>query len=528
MIQICDRAYHKNTDIYTMSEIGIPGIVLMERAAYALVQEVQKHSTKSERILAVCGSGNNGGDGVAAARILHLEGYSCDVLLLCGKHGLTEETKKQLEIAKNVGLTVYQISCDRAETVAGRLDTVICNPVYPVQCITSDVEFKGVKEYTILLDAIFGIGLARVIAEPYKSVIETINASDAFVVAADIPSGIDTDTGAVLGCAVQADVTVSFGFGKPGLYLYPGAEYAGKVKVKEIGFVRPQEPEYKITAYEGIEELPIKQRKADSHKGSYGKVLLIAGFEEMSGACCMSAEAAYRCGAGLVRVFTSEDAKRALQARVPELMVSSSDSADWKEKLEKQLAWADVIAIGPGLGMSELARNVLEMVLETKEKAVVLDADALNLLDGKFEKIPYNAVLTPHPAELSRLLQLSLAEIKKDRFGILRKAEVRDDIVLVCKDARTIISQGKSVCINLNGNSGMASGGSGDVLTGIIAALLASGMNAYDAACAGVRIHAEAGDMAAKVLSEHAMLATDIIANLSNVFSIIEKKEVVL
>ena len=509
MIQICDRAYHKNTDTYTMSEIGIPGIVLMERAAYAVVQEVQKHCTKSERILAVCGSGNNGGDGIAAARILYLMGYSCDVLLFCGKHGLTEETEQQLQIAKNAGLTVYQISCDGAETA-------------------SDVEFKGVKEYTILLDAIFGIGLTREIREPYKSVIEMVNASDAFVVAVDIPSGIDTDTGAVLGCAVRADVTVSFGFGKPGLYLYPGAEYAGKVKVKEIGFVRPQEPEYKITAYEGIEELPIKQRKADSHKGSYGKVLLIAGFEEMSGACCMSAEAAYRCGAGLVRVFTSEDAKRALQARVPELMVSSCDSADWKEKLEKQLAWADVIAIGPGIGMSELARNVLEMVLETKEKAVVLDADALNLLDGKFEKIPYNAVLTPHPAELSRLLQLSLAEIKKDRFGILRKAEVRDDIVLVCKDARTIISQGKSVCINLNGNSGMASGGSGDVLTGIIAALLASGMNAYDAACAGVRIHAEAGDMAAKALSEHAMLATDIIANLSNVFSIIEKKEVVL
>jgi len=528
MIQICDRAYHKNTDTYTMSEIGIPGIVLMERAAYALVQEVQKHSTKGDRILAVCGSGNNGGDGVAAARILYLMGYSCDVLLLCGKHGLTEETEQQLEIAKNVGLTVYQISCDSAEAVAEGQDTVICNPVYPVQCITSDVEFKGVKEYTILLDAIFGIGLARVIAEPYKSVVETINASDAFVVAADIPSGIDIDTGAVLGCAVQADITVSFGFGKPGLYLYPGAEYAGKVIVKEIGFVCPKEPEYNIIAYEDITELPIRQRNADSHKGSYGKVLLIAGFEEMSGACCMAAEAAYRCGAGLVRVFTSEDAKRALQARVPELMVNSSDSADWKEKLEKQLAWADVIAIGPGLGMSELARNVLEMVLETKEKAVVLDADALNLLDGKFEKIPYNAVLTPHPAELSRLLQLSLAEIKKDRFGILRKAEVRDDIVLVCKDARTIISQGKSVCINLNGNSGMASGGSGDVLTGIIAALLANGMEAYEAACAGVRIHAEAGDMAAKVLSEHAMLATDIIAKLPDVFCILEKKEVVL
>ena len=173
MIQICDRAYHKNTDTYTMSEIGIPGIVLMERAAYAVVQEVQKHCTKSERILAVCGSGNNGGDGIAAARILYLMGYSCDVLLFCGKHGLTEETEQQLQIAKNLGLTVFKISYGD--------------------------EFIGVKEYAVILDAIFGIGLTRTINEPYKSVIEQINASNAFVVAADIPSGIDIDTGAAYG-----------------------------------------------------------------------------------------------------------------------------------------------------------------------------------------------------------------------------------------------------------------------------------------------------------------------------------------
>lgn len=528
MIQICDRAYHKNTDAYTMSEIGIPGIVLMERAAYALVQEVQTHSTKNDRILAVCGSGNNGGDGIAAARILYLMGYSCDVLLFCGKHGLTEEAEQQLQIAKNVGITVFQIFCNESVSTGKAQQTECGNSAYQVQCITSEAEFKGVIEYAIILDAIFGIGLTRTITEPYKSVIESMNASDAFVIAADIPSGIDVDTGVVFGCAVRADATVSFGYGKPGLYLYPGAEYAGEVTVKEIGFVCPNEPEYSVIAYETIDEVPIRPRKADSHKGSYGKVLLIAGFEEMSGACCMAAEAAYRCGAGLVRVLTSEDAKRALQARMPELMVSSVDVADWQETLDSQIAWADVIAIGPGLGGSEQAGIALNKVLEAKGKQCVLDADALNLLDGKLERIPYHAVLTPHPAELSRLLRISLAEIKKDRFAILRNAGIRDDVVLVCKDARTIVSQGKRACINLNGNSGMASGGSGDVLTGVIAALLASGMDAYDAACTGVRIHAEAGDMAAEMLSEHAMLATDIIAKLPDVFCILEKKEVVL
>ncbi len=503
MIKICNRAYHKNTDTYTMSEIGIPGIVLMERAAYALVQEIQMHVGKNDRILAVCGSGNNGGDGIAAARILHLMGYSCDVLLLCGKHGLTEETGQQLKIAQNAGVTVYPI----AMSADG----------------LSDKEFEGIAAYTFVIDAIFGIGVTRAIEEPYKSVIERINTSEAFVLAADIPSGIDTDTGAVLGVAVEADITVSFGYGKPGLYLYPGAAYAGKVLVREIGFVSPDEPEYDMVAYEKVKELPLKARRADSHKGSYGKILLIAGFEEMSGACCMAAEAAYRCGAGLVRVFTGEDSKRALQARVPELMVSSYENADWQTKLTEQLAWADVIAIGPGIGTGEFAKQVLEQVLISGEKAFVLDADALNLLNGRLESVPHKAVLTPHPAELSRLLGISIAEIKKDRIGVLKKCDIRDDIVLVCKDARTIVSQGKRFCINLNGNSGMATGGSGDVLTGITAALLASGADAYDAACSAVRIHAEAGDKAARELSEHAMLATDIIAQLPDIFLEIER-----
>ena len=486
-----------------MSEIGIPGIVLMERAAYAVVQEVQVHAGKTDKILAVCGSGNNGGDGIAAARILHLMGYSCDVLLLYKKHGITEETERQLKIARNAGVTVYLRSMsEEVEDANG---------------------FAGIGSYAYVIDAIFGIGLTREITEPYRSVIAEINAASAVVVAADIPSGIDTDTGAVLGIAVKADITVSFGYGKPGLYLYPGAMYAGTVIVREIGFVRPEEPEYNIIAYENLKELPLKQRKADSHKGSYGKVRIIAGFGEMSGACCMAAEAAYRCGTGLVRVFTGEDSKRALQARTPELMVTSCETQDWKTILTEQLAWADVVAIGPGIGTGEFARQVLDIVLTIKEKRVVLDADALNLLNGAVNSVPQNAILTPHPLELSRLLGIPLAELKKDRIGILKICDIRDDIVLVCKDARTLVLQGKQFCINLNGNSGMASGGSGDVLAGITAALLADGMNAYDAACSAVRIHAEAGDKAASALSEHAMLATDIIAQLPGIFLEIER-----
>ena len=493
MIQICDRAYHKNTDIYTMSEIGIPGIVLMERAAYELAQEVPV--AKGGRVLAVCGSGNNGGDGIACARILHQRGYSCDVLLLCADHGLTALTEQQLNIAKKTGVAVYDKESE---------------------------SFPGFAAYTVIIDAIFGIGLTREIKEPYQSVIEAINTSGAYVVAADIPSGIDTDTGAVLGSAVSADVTVSFGYGKPGLYLYPGAEYAGRVLVKEIGFVPPCDAEYRMFAYCRLTEVPFVPRCPDSHKGSYGKLLLIAGFDEMSGACCMAAEAAYRSGAGLVRVFTAEESKKVLQVRVPEIMASSYETEDWENKLMTLLQWADVIAIGPGLGTGECAKRALELVLSVKDKKYVLDADAINLLGGEIEKIPYGAVLTPHPAELSRLLQVPIQEIKQDRIGILKKMITRDDIVLVCKDSRTLIAQEKHICFNLNGNSGMATGGSGDVLTGITAALLASGMKAFDAACAAVRIHAEAGDMAAQRLSEHSLLATDIAAMLPEIFRDVE------
>lgn len=245
----------------------------------------------------------------------------------------------------------------------------------------------------------------------------------------------------------------------------------------------------------------------------------------MSGACCMSAEAAYRCGAGMVRVLTSEDSKRALQARMPELMVSSCEKEDWAADLTELLAWADVIAIGPGLGTGITAKRALELVLAIKDKFVVLDADALNLLSGDLNRLPSGSVVTPHPAELSRLLGVAVCDIKKDRIGILKKHIYRDDVVFVCKDARTITAQGKRFCINLNGNSGMATGGSGDVLCGVIAALIASGMEPFAAACAAVRIHAQAGDMAAFELSEHSMTATDIIQKLPEVFCKIEKIE---
>ena len=495
MIHIHDRAYHKNTDQYTMSEIGIPGIVLMERAAYTLVQEVISLAEKNDLILAVCGIGNNGGDGIAAARILHLMGYRCDVFLLCGTNGLTREAEEQLKIARNVGVTVVE---------------------------EMNAAVNRFSDYHILIDAIFGIGLTRDIEEPYRTVIERINASESVVIAADIPSGIDTDTGAVFGTAVRADITVSFGYGKPGLYLYPGADYAGKVLVKDIGFVAAGKPEYEMFAYESLREIPLKRRIADSHKGTYGKVLVIAGFEEMSGACCMAAEAAYRSGAGLVRVFTSEASMRVLQVRIPELMVSTYEKPEWQNDLSMQISWADVIVIGPGIGTGTCAKQALELVLSVQGKNVVLDADALNLLAGDLSRLPVGTVLTPHPAELSRLLGITVSEIKRNRIRNLKEYGIRDDIVFVCKDARTIIAQKQRFCINLNGNSGMATGGSGDVLSGVLAALLASGMDGYEAACAAVYIHSEAGDMAAEVLSEHSMLATDIIARLPEVFSRIE------
>ncbi len=477
------REYDNNT----IEKIGIPACVLMERAALAAVHKIETYcggSRTGKSVLIMAGVGNNGGDGLAVGRILTERGY--EVELWCV--GNLEKASGQWEQQKKI------------------LDH------YPVEW----TEKPKKRSYDVLVDALFGVGLSRKVEGHYAEAVNLFGALDGWKLALDVPSGIDSDTGQICGCAVQADQTVTFGFCKRGLVLYPGCEYAGEVETADIGIPEQsffgRKPE--MYAYTGAVPELLPKRKKDGNKGTFGKVLLVAGSENMAGAAVLAAKAAYRMGAGMVRVITHSRNRIILQEAVPEALYGTL--AHLKEGLE----WADVIAIGPGLGTGTAAVCSLEQVLMESGKPLLIDADGLNLLaqqpslremlaaQGKKGR---NVILTPHVGELSRLTGGSIADCRQNLafFGMGLAAELHG--VVAAKDARTMVCQeGHPVCVNVSGNHGMATAGSGDVLSGIIAALLAQGLHAFHAASLGVYLHGMAADAVTEKTGAYSCMAGDI------------------
>jgi len=496
----------KSIDQYTTKVIKIPSLVLMERAAYEVVAVMKQKIAKTDRILAVCGNGNNGGDGIAAGRILYLQGYQVAILFIGEEEAATRQTKLQLEIAKNLGIPIAY------------------NNYKP-------------GEYTILIDAIFGVGLSRPVVGEQAKIIEAMNRTDAVVFSVDMPSGIIADNGSVAGVAVRADYTTTFGCQKQGLLLYPGVEYAGEVTVADIGFpgsaVQQAEPDTFYYSMEDLKQLPA--RKHNGHKGTFGKVLVIAGSKGMSGACYLSAKAAYRTGAGLVKVLTASDNRSIIQTLLPEALFSSYDdcqSIEGTKALIEHVAWATVIVIGPGLGQSETAAYLLQTVLKAAKVPVILDADGINMLAKRLDTISEDSkaridalsrwgmasiILTPHLMELSRLIHVPVDQISKNLIDTASQCSYNNNLIYVVKDARTIVTYQGERYINVSGNDGMATGGSGDVLTGVIAALAAQGMEPYKAACLGVYLHGLAGDYAAAKKGTYSMIAGDILESIEQV-----------
>ncbi|MBE5962565.1 MAG: NAD(P)H-hydrate dehydratase [Lachnospiraceae bacterium] len=511
MRYVLDAQEMKQLDAYSIEKTGMPSMVLMERAALCTAERIIEHvhqegNQKSERIIAVCGTGNNGGDAVACARILHVKGWNVAIMLTGEEERCSTQTKAQLAIARNLGLSIRS-NCE-------------------------------LSEYTIIIDGIFGIGLNREVASYEAAIIQKINESDAFRCSIDIPSGIAAGSGHVLGIAVKAHMTVTFGEYKLGLLLFPGAEYAGKVYVEEIGFATEAlgtiRPAY--TMYEKCDIKRIPGRIADSNKGTYGKVLIIAGSKDMTGAAYLSAEAAYRMGCGLVKVLTHPRAAEVIRIRLPEALCDVYTGKEGENRLKESLDWADVVAVGPGLSTEPEAVRILKTVLEYTNKPLVLDADALNILAERIneetengeggikerisclaDKIPNGAIITPHLKELSRLIGVPLSGIKGNLIDIANECTYNRKLTYVIKDARTIVAHDKFRYLNVSGNHGMAVGGSGDVLTGVIAGLLAGGLNSYEAACLGVYIHGLAGDRAATKMGYYSMLARDMINALPEV-----------
>lgn len=502
----------KAADRYNIETIGIPSLVLMERAALAIAQEAEKRCVPGGRITVFCGYGNNGADGLAAARMLSLHGYSVQVILV----GDTERATLEWQVQKTVLDHLGGIPC-----------TESAQTEYPV------------KESNLIIDALFGIGLTRSLSGAWKEAAEQINGSGVPVLAADIPSGIHAGTGQVLGTAVKADITVTFGYEKLGLLLYPGAAYAGDVVTADCGFVPPpellkEEAEGRLFhVFEPGETGRIPKRRPDGNKGTFGKVLLIAGSVGMCGAAYLSGLAAYRCGAGLVRVVTPRENIPVIQTLLPQAVVTSYDGAADREVPEAEIRewinWADSVVIGPGLSKGRAAEAILRAMLTHRDrKPTVLDADALNLLaehQELLEELDQQVILTPHQGELSRLLGVSITELKKDPVRAAEAFYQKTGAVCVMKDARTLVISEKQRYLNRSGNDGMAAGGAGDVLTGILGALLASGMETAQAAETGVWLHGLAGDLAAKRFGRHAMTAKELADSIGEILKTWEEEQ---
>lgn len=483
----------KQCDENTMQRRGMLSAVLMERAALATMQEiVKRYPDPATKVLVVCGSGNNGGDGVAVARLLYLKGYNVTIYFAGNREKATEETKRQMFIAEQYGVEI------------------------------SDEYPKDIVD--VIVDALFGIGLSREVTGKYAEILQKMTEQDGYKVAVDIASGISADTGAVMGTAFAADLTVTFGFIKAGQLLYPGAEYTGELKVADIGIDEQSlyeiKPELKVLETSDLNRLP--RRVNRSNKGSYGKLLLLAGSKQMAGAAVFAAKAAYRMGCGLVRVATVEENRIILQEQVPEAVLAVyNNGTDVVEFVETQLHWADAVVAGPGISQSDLSERMLYELLKRIQVPCLCDADALNLLSKHpdwWKLVQSPLVITPHLGEMARLTGRPITEIRDRLVQTAQEFAMEHQITVVLKDARTITAQpdGQSY-INVSGNHGMATAGAGDVLSGVVGALLAQKLDMHLAAALGVFIHGLAGDAAAERVGHCAMMASDIVDGLMDV-----------
>lgn len=511
----------RDIDRKAIKKYGIPSAVLMERAGLAVALRI-KDLFKPHKTIVLSGGGNNGGDGIAIARNLYNWGWNVKVLLLAKQDRLSKDCLAQYKIARNSGV--------------------------PVE-FTTKITDKDVHG-ALLVDAIFGTGLSKDIKGEAAEIISFLNSSEAKVVSVDIPSGISSDNGQIMGEAVMADYTVTFGFPKLGHLLYPGAEYTGKLFVEDIGFPKDLLTSEKLNT-ELIEKeqvsLLLPERQKYSHKGNYGHVLVVAGSKGKTGAALMCAKACFRAGAGLVTIGVPESIVNTFQSRVTEEMIlplpdkgNGTLAANASEKIMDFLnEKADVLAIGPGLSLTDDIRAILKSIVLRSTAPMVIDADGINALIGAgdvFKRAKAPIILTPHSGEMARLLQKTVQSLKlkvksseklktqnselitmieKDRVNTAITFAKRAGIYLVLKGVPTIISEPEGrAFINPTGNPGMATAGVGDVLTGMIAGLLGQGFNPLQASILGVYIHGFAGDKASAKVGEHSLIASDIIREI--------------
>ena len=521
-MRVLTAAQMRDVDRLTTERYAVPSLLLMENAAARSAEAIERElgSLANRFVKVVCGKGNNGGDGAAVARQLWTRGAVVDVVLLGRVEATSGDARTNFEAARALAGSGARLSFREVETS---------------EALWEDV---GVREPDLYVDAIFGTGLARPAEGLHAEAIEMLNArTSARLVALDLPSGLPSDTPEPVGPHVRADLTVTFTAPKPACVLPPAVFACGRVEVGHIGtpddLVEACGSRLSLVTSEAVAEwLALSRRPPDAHKGTVGAVLVVAGGAGKTGAAAMTAEAALRGGAGLVTVATPRSAEPGVAARaLPEAMTEpAAETADGAlalaalEPLRRMIAARTVAAVGPGIGTASETRDLVRALVADRERPMVLDADALNCLAPWPEELAGSAglplVLTPHPAEMARLAGTDTRSVVADRVSAAREFATRHGVVVALKGARTVVAEpGGEVFVNPTGNAGMATGGSGDVLTGLVAALV--GQRPADplgATLAGVYLHGLAGDIAARESGVRALVATDITRHLGRAF----------
>lgn len=498
----------RELDQYTIETVGIPALVLMENAGREVASSAQAYFADQKKAwLVLAGKGNNGGDAIVAARHLAQWGHRVHIVYADEPGNLKGEAAVQRDIAQRLGIpsSVYQ---------------------------SASVDWQA---FDGIIDGLLGTGTKGSPREPYSSLIQQANASGLPVIAIDIPSGVDADTGTVYDPCIHAAHTVTLAFIKRGIVQHPGIAAAGKISVAPIGIPEEAAEKHGVKTFLINERLLkermgvewSRQRQANAHKGTYGHVLVAAGSRRMSGAGLLCAKAALRGGCGLVTWAVPDKLVEPLIGHAPEVMLSGVPDAglgDWSQtNPDLLLALADgkdAVAVGPGIGRFLNGEGWVRALWEGVAAPLVLDADAINsMADAEYEKWPRRqavTVLTPHPGEMARLMKTSVQSVQKDRIGIAEQFAVQHGVTLVLKGAQTVVATPDGAAyINTTGNPGMSTGGTGDVLTGVIASLLAQGYDAAQAACLGVYLHGRAGDQTAARRGESSLLASDLLEHLN-------------
>ena len=487
----------RNLDRRATEDFGIPEELLMENAGQAVYSVIsQEFGIRDNKFIVLCGGGNNGGDGLVIARKIHSSGGDVQVFLLDDDAKFKGAAKKNLEILSRMPVDISRVSS---------IDSVIL----------------GIFESDAIVDAIFGTGLAREVGGLYRDVIQLVNESGRSIFSVDIPSGINGDTGEVMGVAIEADYTITFGLPKPGNLLYPGCSHCGELYVSHISFppLLHDADSIKVAMNSPV-ELP--ERVKDTHKGSYGKALFIAGSASYFGAPYFSALSFLKAGGGISYLAAPKSISPFLANKgseivfVPQKETSSGSIAlANKDELLEFSEEMDIVIIGPGLSLDEETQELVRELAANIRKPLLVDGDGITAIAANLGKIKNRkgpTILTPHLGEMSRITGIETNEITKNRINILQRTAKELDAIIVLKGAPSLTGYpDETVFINVSGNSGMATAGSGDVLTGAIAAMFGLGLSLEDAVRTGVFAHGVSGDIAAVDKGEDGMTAQDIM-----------------